>query len=189
MNNNITKNLSFIGYSNYYITESGKVYKLKPKEKELKIDKLNRFYMINDNGKENRISLKTIYRQAFNKEYCIDNIEDLPGEVWKPIENTDNKYYISNCGRVKSYCSYYAKILLFFTSQKNNYYQVKIDNKNKKVHRLVAFAFCDNKYQSNKDLQIHHKDNNKHNNNANNLEILTIEEHKKRHYKKGKEKQ
>lgn len=44
-------------------------------------------------------------------EFCIDEIENLSGEEWKPIENTDNKYFISNYGRVKSYCGYNAIVL------------------------------------------------------------------------------
>lgn len=47
---------------------------------------------------------------AYNKEYSIDTIENLNGEEWKEIDG-EGKYFISSCGRVKTYCGYYAKIL------------------------------------------------------------------------------
>lgn len=62
-------------------------------------------------GNYKRITLKKLYRKVYNKEFCIDEIENLSGEEWKPIENTDNKYFISNYGRVKSYCGYNAIVL------------------------------------------------------------------------------
>lgn len=109
--NNTTLNLSAIGYSKYNLSIDGRLYKTAPAPKEIIKDNINRFYIISDDGKEKRITLKDIYRQAFNKEFCIDNITDLPKEEWKEIENTDGKYYISNCGRVKSLCGYAAKVL------------------------------------------------------------------------------
>ena len=47
MENNII-NLSSIGFDNYYLTESGRLYKAAPTEKEIKADKLNRFYLIDN---------------------------------------------------------------------------------------------------------------------------------------------
>lgn len=182
MENNITfKDLSSIGFSKYVLTTDGKLYK-KAAPTEIKKDILNRLYLINDNGAEQRITLKKIYRMAYNVEYCIDNIQNLPNEEWKPIENTKGKYYISNCGRVKSLCGYTAKVLQLYQKE-NGYLIVKINNKNVLVHRLVAFAFCENKYKDYK-TEIHHKDGNRNNNRADNLEILSIAEHHKRHLKK-----
>lgn len=89
---------------------------------------------------------------------------------------------VSNCGRVKSLCGYKAIILQPF-EKTNGYLVVKINNKNVPIHRLVAFAFCENKYSDLK-IEIHHIDRNPKNNNANNLEILSIAEHHKRHSKK-----
>lgn len=105
----------------------------------------NRFYLISDCGKAKRISLKKLYRKAYNKEFCIDNISNLSGEEWKEIQGTNGKYYISNCGRVKSLCKYTAQILQPYQKY-NGYLVVKINGKNTMIHRLVAFAFCDNKY-------------------------------------------
>ena len=62
---------------------------------------------------------------------------------------------------------------------------LEANGKNILIHRLVAFAFCENKHGENA-VQIHHKDGNRQNNYFKNLEILTAEEHKKRHLKKDK---
>ena len=66
MENNI-KQLSFLGFNNYYLTESGRLFKIKPKEKEIIEDKLNRFYLIDNQGKEKRITKRKLYNQVFNK--------------------------------------------------------------------------------------------------------------------------
>ena len=110
MKNNI-KNLSSIGYSNYYLNTDGRLYKGTNPSKEIKKDKLNRFYLIDDYGNEKRIQLKKLYKQAFEKEFCIDEIKNLNGEVWKEIDKTKGKYFVSNFGRVKSCCRYNAIIL------------------------------------------------------------------------------
>ena len=183
MKNNI-KNLSSIGFNNYYLTNDGRLYKTAPKLKELKRDSLNRFYLIDKSGKERRLTLKGIYRQIYNKEFCIDTIEDLQSEEWKEIPNTEGKYFISNCGRIKSYCGYTAIILKPYLQTKG-YLEVKINDKNFRVHQLVAFAFCENKYKGTKiKTEIHHKNKNKIDNNASNLVILSVTEHHKQHNKK-----
>lgn len=185
MENNII-NLSSFGFSNYDITESGKVCKLQPLEKEMKCDANYRFYLIDDNGKEKRKTLKQIYKLVFNKEFCMDSIQNLINEQWKEIPNTEGKYFVSNCGRIKSYCGYNA-IILKADKTESGYLIVKINNKNVRVHRLVAEAFCENKYkETDTVVEIHHKDKNKQNNKAANLQILSVAEHHKIHNKKEK---
>ena len=44
--------------------------------------------MVADNGKHYRKTLKSIYRELLDVEYSIDLIEDLQGELWKPIIGT-----------------------------------------------------------------------------------------------------
>ena len=53
------------------------------------------------------------------------------------------------------------------------------------VHKLVAFAFCENRYK-NTDIkaETHHKNKNRADNRAENLVILSIAEHHKEHNKK-----
>lgn len=183
MENNII-NLSSIGFDNYYLTESGRLYKAAPTEKEIKADKLNRFYLIDNCGNEKRITKRKLYNQVFNKQLCIDEIETLQGEEWKEIENTQGKYFVSNLGRVKSYCGNKAIILKPYKKY-NGYVEVKINNKNVMVHKLVAFAFCENRYK-NTDIkaETHHKNKNRADNRAENLVILSIAEHHKEHNKK-----
>jgi len=36
------------------------------------------------------------------KDLEITVIQNLDGEIWLPIEGYNNKYYVSNLGRVKS---------------------------------------------------------------------------------------
>ena len=170
-------------YTNYHLTADGKLYKLNPTEKEIKKDNSNRFYLVSDCGIGKKITLKELYRQIYKKEFVIDTIKNLLNEEWKPIENTNGKYYISNYGRVKSLCGYKAKILQTYQNNKG-YLIVKINNKNVFIHRLVAFAFCENNYKEQKKVEIHHKDFNKQNNHFSNLEILSITEHHKLHNKK-----
>jgi hypothetical protein len=79
--------------------------------REIKADNLFRIYMVDDDGKQHRITLKKLYRKVFSKEFCIDEIIDFPGEEWREIDGTDGRYLVSNCGRVKSLCGYYAIIL------------------------------------------------------------------------------
>ena len=91
-------------------------------------------------------------------------------EIWKPVCGFEDKYEVSNLGRVRS---------LNFRNKKNDiklltpldngkgYLQVRLSRKWHKVHRLVAKAFIPN--PNNYD-EINHKDENKSNNKVDNLE-------------------
>lgn len=99
-------------------------------------------------------------------------IEPLDGEEWKPIQGYEDRYKVSNMGRIRSR----TKILA--TSMRNKYAQVTLsngDNRHRKqasVHRLVAEAFVENPYP-NEYKYVNHKDENKRNNKADNLEWCT----------------
>ena len=183
MENNI-KNLSSYGFSNYQLDTKGRLFKTATTTKEIKKDSLNRFYLVSDCGKETRTTLKKLYKQVFGIEFCIDEIENLSGEEWKPIENTENKYFISNYGRVKSYCGYIAIVLKPYLQQ-SGYLEVKINDKNLKIHQLVANHFCENRYKGTETkTEIHHKNKNRQDNHFQNLIILSVAEHHKEHSKK-----
>lgn len=113
-----------------------------------------------------------------SKPNDIYHIEDLPGEIWKPI--IEKRYEVSNFGRVKSLIGN-PKILKQYTIY-GGYRQVKLslDNSylNKRVHRLVYMAFNEN---FNELLEIHHKDQDTSNNCLSNLEALTHKDHVKKH--------
>lgn len=185
MENNIkNKNLSSFGFNNYYITPKGTVINT-TNNTEVQKDKLNRFVLVDNCGKAKRITQKQIYRKVFKTEFSVDTIENLKGEEWQPIDNTKGKYYVSNCGRIKSYCGYSAIILKPYLHNKG-YLEVKINNKNVKIHQLVAKAFCENRYKNtDTKTEIHHINRNKQDNRAENLIILSIEEHHKAHTTKG----
>ena len=103
-------------------------------------DTAHAFFLYNEAGKRIKVGLKRVYREVFNAEYCQDSTQDITGEEWTPVAGTNGKYFVSNKGRVKSYCGYVAKILKPFDNG-NGYQYVKIDGKNRYIHRLVSLSF------------------------------------------------
>lgn len=98
-------------------------------------------------------------------------------EEWRIIANTNNQYAVSNLGRIKSLggrtpCGlgrergYKEKILKPMTNNKG-YLKIRLLGQNRLVHRLVAEAFIDN---SDGYPIVNHKDENRQNNRAENLE-------------------
>lgn len=100
-----------------------------------------------------------------------------------PIKGYEGKYLISKCGDVYSLRS--KKVLKPFVNEKgysvvelwNNY-----NRRSAKVHRLVAETFIPN---PNCRTEINHKDGNKGNNRAENLEWCTRSENLKHAYALG----
>lgn len=103
-------------------------------------------------------------------------------EVWREIQGYEGLYQVSNLGRVRSLDRYvphktfgrkFCKGRTLITHINNaGYVTVNLCKGNKHtsfdVHRLVATAFL---YAENIDaVQVNHKDENKHNNCADNLE-------------------
>lgn len=108
------------------------------------------------------------------------SIEDIDGEIWKPVVGYENDYMVSNYGRVKSIfteivrsngwvCSHKPKILRqSFTT--TGYLYVTLRGKIQKVHRVVGYAFLPLVEGS---TEINHKDCNPLNNKVDNLEWCT----------------
>lgn len=93
-------------------------------------------------------------------------------EIWRPIPNYEGYYEASNLGRIRSIYRYkrvlkpmisntgYERVDLFKNRHRRQY----------SVHRLVAITFIDN---SDDKPFVNHKDENKLNNRASNLEWVT----------------
>ena len=93
--------------------------------------------------------------------------------IWKDIKGYEGLYQVSNTGKIRNTKT---KYILKPVTQSNGYMKVCLTKnriqKNKTIHRLVAETFIPN--TSNLPC-INHKDENKTNNNANNLEWCTQE--------------
>lgn len=89
-------------------------------------------------------------------------------EIWKDIKGYEGLYEVSNLGRVKSK----RKILKPINGE---YLKVGLSKngiqKTLYIHRLVAETFL-----GKSNLQVNHKDEDKHNNNIENLEFVTHRE-------------
>ena len=89
-------------------------------------------------------------------------------ELWKPINNFESKYEISNMGRIKNIKTNH---ILKMTNQYGDYFRIILYDDFKKkscyIHRLVAETFIPN---PNNYPCINHKDLSKQNNCVDNLE-------------------
>ena len=175
-------NKQLSGFSkSYYLTESGSVFDTS-KNKYVHFDERHRFWLRQeDEITRVRVSLKDLYRQAYGKEFCIDNIMDLEGEIWKPVARTEERYLVSNLGRVKSLTGYYARILKPNTPHGYEQVDIMYDNERftRSVHRLVAYAFLG--IPEDPEMELHHINGCKNDNRVENLIWLTPQEHRKAH--------
>lgn len=113
-------------------------------------------------------------------------------EEWKDIKGYEDKYQVSNYGRIKSLWMWTGdkyikreKILSNILSG-NGYFYVALSKdgsvKRFKVNRLVAEAFIDNPYNF---PITNHKDGDKQNNKVSNLEWCSHSENLRHAYKMG----
>ncbi len=100
----------------------------------------------------------------------------MKNEIWKTIEGYEGLYAVSNFGRVKNVTTGLVRRASYC---KDKYLKIGLHNngvrKTVSIHKLVAKAFIPN--PDNKP-QINHKDLNKENNSASNLEWVTGEENR-----------
>ena len=175
MNSDRYVNLLEYGYDRRYIIyENGTIFDIEASQ-YIEESREHKVKLKDSDGKKRCVTLKKLYRKVFDKEYCIDNIENYRLEEWKPIEETKGKYLISNYGRLKSYCRYRAIIVKPYSNQ-YGYYRADIRRNGKRItaliHRLVANAFVINDNPKDNDT-VDHIDGNKNNNASYNLRWLS----------------
>lgn len=96
-------------------------------------------------------------------------------EIWKTVSGFPN-YKVSNTGKILSSARRKEKIIKPIM-QNNGYYQVALcrngETQRFPIHRVVAASFCE---RGEGKTVVNHKDGNKANNHANNLEWVTQKE-------------
>lgn len=166
----------------YYLTKNGQLYSEKS-GKMLKRNQQNSYSLMTIEGTQKTISISRLFKLVYDEDYHIDEIENVQNEQWKPVDDTDNKYWISNQGRIKSFNKGFKARLLKPYKNQGGYERIDLIIKGRRqtklIARLVAAAFLPLPHKL--DMQLHHIDFNKNNNSANNLEWLTSAEHVKKH--------
>lgn len=125
----------------------------------------------------------------------LNDKERQPCEVWKDIKGYEGLYQVSNLGRVKSLArKHILKIWgkeclrkqperILKQWKRSSYFLVDLwKNGNRdirSVHHLVFEAFNNRQIGG---FFVHHKDENKYNNRADNLELMTVLEHNQHHF-------
>ncbi len=120
------------------------------------------------------------------KVYENLDINDLDGETWKIIKDFPD-YQISNLCRIKSFKKHNGidkRILKQYKDRKEYFYIVLYKNKKSK-HKLVHILLYEtfNDYKLKDDECIHHKDENRKNNNLDNFRLMTKKDHLSLHHK------
>lgn len=128
-------------------------------------------------------------------EIELSDEERQPCEIWKDIKDYEGLYQVSNFGRVKSLernhhivlhgkdCLRHQKERIMKQWKRSSYWLVDLWNEGKRdirsVHYLVFETFNN---QSIGNFFVHHKDGNKENNCADNLELMTVTDHNRHHH-------
>lgn len=130
------------------------------------------------------------------KKYKVKVVVPIEGEVWKFINGFNNKYQVSNFGRIKITAYSYIRSknrlserfeeLMVTHKLRNGYIGVRLALNCKRfnllVHRLVCEAFIEN---INHKPMVNHIDGNKTNNKVSNLEWCTAVENAQHALKTG----
>lgn len=106
------------------------------------------------------------------------DIINMVTELWRPVVGYENRYEVSNLGRIKSLPKYNRETTIFLhptINKRTGRVSVMLAKapgiyKRVSLHRIVAMAFVDNPEGHN---EINHIDENPQNNRADNLEWCT----------------
>lgn len=145
------------------------------------------------NQHKNRLKNRTEERiqKLKDESSLIYDFEDLEDEVWKDVLGFEN-YQVSNMGRVRRYSKRYKSYHLVKTTVNahSGYVYVSLFNgdtrKNFALARLVAHAFVPGYSEHNN--TVDHKDTDKSNNKATNLEWVSQKENTARSFAHGRKK-
>jgi len=98
-------------------------------------------------------------------------------EIWKDVKGFEEIYQVSNLGRIRSFARNPRGVILSLKNKTGWYLTTNFCyrgiRKTVRVHRLVAEAFVPNPHNK---PEVNHKDGNKQNNRADNLEWVTRRE-------------
>lgn len=112
-------------------------------------------------------------------------VENLEGEIWKPVVGYEGKYMVSNMGRIKSlsYLRTGKEKLLSLLFSKSGYLFTSLTKNNITkhhfVHRVVYEAFCGKipkfiaSTKGDKRMEVNHINEIKSDNRLGNLELIT----------------
>lgn len=180
--NNMQKAL-LEGYGKeYYITEEAKVYDAAT-HKEVAKDR-NSYILKAIDGSKVKRSYRKLYKDAFGKAWCIDEVQNLEGEEWRAIPNVKD-YYCSNKGRIKSYNGFHAIIRKPYINN-SGYYKIDLAREGEDplkiyVHQVVAACWLQQPLQKPlTEYEIHHL-NGKLDNRAEMLCYMEKSKHRKLH--------
>lgn len=177
------------GHASYTVTDNTTGCILQPDKWH------NRYTLYDTTGHAIYISVKELVRKIYDSEWCIDQIPDLPGEIWYFIDShwlagipeSRETYLISIYGRAKHYTDNYAALFTPCPNPTTEYDVISINRYGHRlsvsIHRLVGYYFVwqrDRPELPFDKLHIHHVLDKRHNQ-AWYLLALTPAEHRALH--------
>jgi hypothetical protein len=126
-------------------------------------------FAIHLDGDINNNHVKNLTWSVQNKSHRSEILENLEGEIFKPLEIIDKDYEISNYGRIRVVATKRAIYIKekFSGYQEVNFIKNKV-NKSARIHRLVLMTF--DPVENMENLYVNHINHNRADNRLENLE-------------------